>query len=310
MVLGMGEGDNSLVNLGDFSKPATVLIEKVSAAIGQLWEPRQLVRVAKAEVEAEKIKTLGRIELTEMQQKGLKRLAYEAGKQQENIESITADAASRVGDDAKPEGMDSDWITNFFEKAKLISDKEAQSLWSRVLAGEATAPGSYSKRTVELIANLDKQDAELFTQVCSFVINPPDPIPLVFDLAAPLYAKRGITFARLQDLDSIGLIKFDPLAGFVAQGLPEHMAFLYFGLPFLLQLPQKQNNTLQLGSVRLTKSGKELFTVCGAMLIPEAPPYFQEKFRGFGCQILSAPVMHSPTATNDVGTVPPPATWG
>lgn len=62
----MGEG-NSLVNLGDLSKPATVLIEKISDAIGALYKPRQIKRIAQAEAEAEKIKALAGIEVTEIQ---------------------------------------------------------------------------------------------------------------------------------------------------------------------------------------------------------------------------------------------------
>ncbi len=37
-----------LINLGKLSKPATVLIEKVSSAIGFLYEPNRIKRKAKA----------------------------------------------------------------------------------------------------------------------------------------------------------------------------------------------------------------------------------------------------------------------
>ena len=41
--------NNSIVNLGDLSKPATVLIEKISDAIGGIFKPYQIKRIAKAE---------------------------------------------------------------------------------------------------------------------------------------------------------------------------------------------------------------------------------------------------------------------
>jgi hypothetical protein len=47
-----------LVSLEGLTKPATVLIEKISDAIGTLYRPRQIVREARAEAEAEKIKAL------------------------------------------------------------------------------------------------------------------------------------------------------------------------------------------------------------------------------------------------------------
>lgn len=105
----MGD-DNSLINLGDLSKPATVLIEKISDAIGTLYEPRQIKRIAHAEAEAEKIKVMAGIEVSEIQQRALVRLVQEEGKKQENIESITANATSQLKDDAKPEELDEDWI--------------------------------------------------------------------------------------------------------------------------------------------------------------------------------------------------------
>ena len=42
---------NSLVNLGDLSKPADTLIKKVSKAVGGIFAPYQIKRIAKAEVE-------------------------------------------------------------------------------------------------------------------------------------------------------------------------------------------------------------------------------------------------------------------
>ena len=48
--------DNSLVNLGELSKPATVFIEKVSCLVGGIVKPYQMVRVAKAEAQVKRIR--------------------------------------------------------------------------------------------------------------------------------------------------------------------------------------------------------------------------------------------------------------
>jgi hypothetical protein len=47
---------NSIINLGDLAKPATVLVEKISDAIGGIFKPYQIRRIAQAEGEAEKIR--------------------------------------------------------------------------------------------------------------------------------------------------------------------------------------------------------------------------------------------------------------
>jgi hypothetical protein len=66
---------------------------------------------------------------------------------------------------------------------------EKCNLWSRVLAGEANKPGSYSKRTVNFLSDLDKIDAELFSQLCGFVWMFSTLTPLVFDVQVDIYNK-------------------------------------------------------------------------------------------------------------------------
>jgi hypothetical protein len=76
----MGEG-GSLINLGELSKPATVLIEKISDAIGGIFRPYQIRRVAQAETEAEKIQAVSQIEITALQQRALSRFLIERSEQ-------------------------------------------------------------------------------------------------------------------------------------------------------------------------------------------------------------------------------------
>jgi len=162
-------GGNNLINLGDLSKPATELINRVSDAVGGIAKPWQMKRVARAEVEAEKIRAEGSVEISEIERRGLERLVREEGQKQENIENITAKAIPNLGSEAKPENIEKDWLTHFFDRSRLVSDEEMQTLWANLLAGEANAPGQFSRRTVELVGTFDKKDAQLFTDLCKFV---------------------------------------------------------------------------------------------------------------------------------------------
>ncbi len=172
----------SLVNIGELSRPATVLIEKISDAIGGVFQPWQIRRVAEAEADAEKIKAVTQIEITNLHHRALQRFIIEEAKKQNNIESITAKALPLLEEKAQPQNVEDDWITNFFDRCRLISDEEMQMLWSKLLAGEANSPGKYSKRTVNLLASLDKTEAHLFTQLCTFCWVIYDASALVFDL--------------------------------------------------------------------------------------------------------------------------------
>ena len=133
--------DGSLINLGELSKPATVLIEKISDAIGGIFQPYQIRRVAEAQAQAEKIQAVSRIEITELQRRAVQRFLAEEAIKQNNIESITRRALTDVRENARPEQVEDDWIANFFDKCRLISDDQMQTLWSKVLAGEANSQG-------------------------------------------------------------------------------------------------------------------------------------------------------------------------
>lgn len=255
---------NSLISLGDLTKPASVLIEKISDAIGVLYEPRRIIKKAEAEVTAEKIKAIANIELTEIQQRGIERLIHKEARKQENIENITANAAKSLPLNSSPENLDEDWIVHFFDKCENISDTEMQSLWSSLLAGEATNPGTYSKRTIDLIATMDKKDAELFTALCQFGWSIGSPTILIFDTTSDIYTKHGIDFSTLKHLDSIGLISFESISGYKRSGFLKATLMTYFDIPIRADFPNDKDNEIQIGQVLLTKAGRELFTICGA----------------------------------------------
>src|SRR6266700_4954712 len=109
----MNMTNSSLFNIGDLTKPATVLIEKISEAVGGIFRPYQLVRVAKAEAEAERIRAEGQIQITDLQRRAMHRFLQEEAKKQSNIEEITQRALPLLKDDASPGNVANDWITNF-----------------------------------------------------------------------------------------------------------------------------------------------------------------------------------------------------
>ena len=253
-----------MINIGELSKPATVLIEKVCNAVGVLYEPTRIRRQAHADADATRINALARMELTQLEERAFERLTHQEARKQENIEQITFEAASQVKPDGKPENIDPDWIAHFFKQCDTVSDREMQSLWSKLLSGEATKPGTFSKRTINLIASLDKRDAALFTLLGQFIWMLGNPTAIITDPNDPLLAAAGITFTDLKHLDSIGLINFEQITTFQVNGLPKFASASYCDKLAILEFPNDSNNTVVLGNVLLTKSGQELFPICGS----------------------------------------------
>ncbi|GFO68473.1 hypothetical protein GMLC_20520 [Geomonas limicola] len=279
---------NSLINLGDISKPATVLIEKISNAIGCLYQPTQIKRIAQAEAEAGKIKALAEVEVSDIQRRALVRVLTQEGKRQENIENITGNATADLKEDANPQDIDDDWIAHFFDKCKDVSGSEMQSLWSRLLAGEANRPGSYSKRTLELVSILEKTDAHLFSKLCSFAIAGGDTFPIILDTNSTIYTEQGITFSSLNHLDSLGLIKFDNIQTFSLNNLPQNINLSYFGIPIVFKLLSESNNSFEIGRVVLTKTGQQLAPICGAEINLAFLKYMMDEYKKRGYGVTSA----------------------
>ena len=98
----------------------------------------------------------------------------------------------------------------FFDKCRLISDDDMQSLWAKVLVGEANAPSPWVMSDLSTLASLDAQDADLFTSLWDLSwligeITPRNP-PHVGEMPT-LRTAKVIGFDTLTNLKSIGINK-------------------------------------------------------------------------------------------------------
>ena len=271
----------SLVNLGELSKPANTLIEKISNAVGVLYQPRQIKRVAEAEAAAALIKAQSEIEITDLHRRAACRFFEEEAQRQKNMEDVTAKALSQLKENANPSAIQDDWIVNFFDKSRIVSDSEMQDLWSRVLAGEANVPGTYSRRTVNFLSDLDKAEANLFTKLCGFVWMIRVLVLLVFDQKAEIYNRHGINYDNLRHLDSIGLIQYNEIANIVIKNLPKRIVAAYYCRALTLEMPQDTDNRLDIGMATLTRIGEELAPICGSKPVEGFWEYVKNRWKEY-----------------------------
>lgn len=289
------EGGKSLINCGDLTKPATVLIEKISDAVGGLFKPWQIRRVAKAEADVDRIRALSQIEtqiqVTELTQRAFGRFLAEETKKQDNMESITSKAIPLLEADSKPQEIDDDWITNFFDKCRLISDEEMQTIWAKILAGEANTPGKFSKRTVNFLGSLDKSDADLFTNLCGFGWIIGEVVRLIYDLQLPLYLQYGLNYNSIKHLDDIGLLSFNSLTGYKKMGYTNFTMIIYYGTPLIIEFSKYGYNELDIGYVLLSKVGQELYSICSHKPVPTFLDYVVNRLISKNLK-LSSPIVN------------------
>lgn len=268
----MGNESSSLVNLGDLTKPATILIEKISDAVGKIYEPHHIVNIAKAQATAKIIEAESNIEIAGLQKRALQRFIAEETRKQSNIELITIKALKGLNKNARPQDIEDDWIANFFNKCKLIADEEMQRLWAKILAGEANNPGAFSQRTVNYMSDIDKLDADLFTKLCSFcwhfyTDDTPEPQVLIYSHRENIYNEYGISFGKLMHLDEINLLTFQGFSeGFFDDNPGAITRSSYFGIVVNIDINSERNSNynLKLGQVALSKVGRELSSICNS----------------------------------------------
>jgi hypothetical protein len=262
----------------DLGPAANTLVEKIASATGTLYAPLRTIIQALADVTADKIRAKGEIEVELVRRRALERLAAEETKKQSNLEAIygqTFQLLDSETDSANIEQMDDDWIVFHSEKARLVSDKEMQTLWARVMASEAKTPGSYSKRTLELLSVLEKTEAHLFTSVCRFIVRlNSEAIPAILysdrlrDFPK-LYTEERVNTDTLIDLTTIGLVRYTSpfLTNTIRYSDRPTIELEYLGVTRTFPMSETDSTgryLVNLGVVALTEVGRQLAGIAGA----------------------------------------------
>lgn len=119
---------NSLVNLDKLTKSAERLTREVSEAMGGIFAPYQIKRLAKADTGAALIEMQSQIEIKDVHRRAVRRWVEEEAQRQENMGDITAGALPRLNENATAGSVEDDWIVNFFDNSRIVSDKQMQGL--------------------------------------------------------------------------------------------------------------------------------------------------------------------------------------
>ena len=89
-----------------------------------------------------------------------------------NTKSVIEKATSHFveGEKVSDKPVNTDWTNRFFSIVEDISDETLQDIWGHILAGEVKRPNSFSLRTLDLLRNITKEEAELFVKASKFYI--------------------------------------------------------------------------------------------------------------------------------------------
>ncbi|MCS6265999.1 MAG: DUF2806 domain-containing protein [Vampirovibrio sp.] len=259
------------------SKPADTLIKKFATACGVLYQPYHKVKMAKAEATALVIKTQGQIESDRLI--AIDRLIHNEERCMANEESIITKALPLLDETADAKNLDDDWLQNFITKSRNTSDEVLQETWARILAGEVNQPNSFSKKVVNLVSELGKRDAELFTLLASFTVTFFGANAIfTHDWRDPFLLENGLNFNYFKHLDYLGLISLSTIDSYKLKfsGHPSNFYekaranLKYFNRDYLIEFSSVKTDlekgevevSLIYGFAMLTQAGEQLLKIC------------------------------------------------
>ena len=248
-----------------------ILIQKIAEAVTGIARPFQIVRVARAEAEAALINAENELEISGLQRQAMERFIGEQTQQQLNINAITDKVFENLSEQSHPEDLDNDWIANFFQKCRIVSNEEMQSLWSNVLVGEVNSPSSFSRQTVNLLADLDARDAKSFERLLRFccVVNG-ILTPFILPLTESVFTDEGFDLSQLAHLDSLGLVSNARLYDVHLRLSQDPTTIQYFNesAVFTRKANSRGHWRIQIGRTSFTRAGRELARIVAASPVP------------------------------------------
>lgn len=166
----------------DAAKVINKIIDTVKAPFSWWATSKEPVLQAKADVEATLIRaraieplaeTLGirKDEAISLVLRADQREQFDRIRQQRNLENIVQSAIELAPETTNEQPVEEDWTSEFLDSCKNVTDKDMQTLWARILAGEVSNPGKYSKRTLNYLKTMDKTEAEAFTAFSAFAFS-------------------------------------------------------------------------------------------------------------------------------------------
>ncbi|WP_081449463.1 DUF2806 domain-containing protein [Rhodomicrobium vannielii] len=183
-------------DLVGIAKPLEKLVEVVAAGVGVLYEPSRTRNNAKAEAEAAIVTAQANAKADNIAYRAKCRIEAKEIRRQENIEAVISRASKFLPTEVSQEPVSKDWAADFFEEYQDINDEELRGIWARILAGEVTQPGSFSRRTLRVLKDSSMQEASKFQSICSYLWFIPTP-----SANAPLLIIPDVSNEKLNELN-------------------------------------------------------------------------------------------------------------
>ncbi len=209
-------------------------------------------------------------------------MEFQGRKRLVNARAVLEGAADELGDkEVDDHDPDPDWTARFFDYVQDVSYEDMQKIWARILAGEIESPGRTSLRTLDTLRDMTKRDAEMFREICDFVIS--GDFILYDDAAKSIVA---LQYGKLLHLQNCGLINVGPFLQKVLRYEEQDYVVLLGQIPpLLVTFNEGTRRELKVPMVSLTEAGKELYQFVECSLQMRYLEAFAKFLQSKGCRL-------------------------
>lgn len=184
-----------------------------------------------------------------------------------------------------------DWVTRFFNTVEDITEDSLQNLWAQILAGEVKRPGSFSLRTLDVLRNMTKEDAELYSRTVG---------SYCYDGYILTEAQYGISLEDRIALSEMGLLSPDELTRTITITQEKQLNRLNERYALFLTRDTSIPIDVKFECRSLTKAGRELLQLVDKKDCFELFAYVADKFKNVG---VSSVDLHKIKEWKEDGTV-------
>ena len=215
------------------------------------------------------------------------RIEFQERKRQANIVSVVREAAAELGDREVPDHEpDPDRTARFFDSVQDVSSADMRNLWAKILAGEVENPGRTSLRTLDILKNMTRVDAQKFNNICDFVI---------FDFV--FYPKKYEThhptllYDNVIHLQDIGLLHTSPDLAKTLNFDKNNSILFYYQDWALRILATNSAKQVHIPEVLLTGPGREFYRIVKCEIRIDYLRSFSRFLHGKNCELSYARII-------------------
>lgn len=201
-------------------------------------------------------------------------------KNQKAIAEIAMENAKQGTDFSEDSGVSEEWLERFMDSAGFVSSEEIQWIWGKILANEFEKPGSTPPNMIRILSEITPGLASAFRYICSMCIwilplSVNGDIEGGFQKLFVPYKKNdekfrecGVSFNVLNELETLGVIRFESLAGYISKGITNDKVLICVG-DKLDVIEGYRKGELPIGNVMLTSVGEALKSITDSVEISD-----------------------------------------